>query len=430
MAIYTFDTMTQTDATAFAGATDYIGFGSDSVSSIGVTDTAATSSALGSTNETITLTDGSHSLTFLASEIATATSLTPEHLVFNNGDALYIGLSGSTGAPIADTIAMTSDTAGHGAIAYGFAGDDHITANVGNDTVVGGDGDDVITGSSGSTDSHGNFTESDYYLGGAGDDLITGGNGNDHIYGNVAVGAAGSDDGNDTINAGDGNDYVNGNAGNDQIDGGIGNDKLFGGAGNDVITGGDGNDSINGNKGEDQIDGGNGNDTLHGGADNDFITHNGAGNGQLFGDNGDDTLVAGNGFDTLTGGAGNDLFAFNTDSALNTNVGVTGADHDHVAWVADFTSGDDVIALPITVTSVITESGATFSTVQAAQNYAETALEHDASSGEVAAITVGTDTYLFYSSTGTVDATHHIDSVIAFHGVASSVFDSDGGDFI
>ena len=422
MAVYIFDTMDQSDATAFT-STDYIAFQSTSVANITLTDTPEVSNFLGTTFETITLADSTHSLTFVGPELSQASQ--NGHLVFDNHDALYIGLSGSTGAPTGDSISMNLDTAGHGAVAYGLAGDDDISAGNANDTVYGGDGDDTIHGSSSTTDAGHNFTESDFYMGGAGDDSIRGGDGNDHIYGNVAVGAAGLDDGNDTLYGAGGNDYINGNAGNDSVYGGSGNDKLFGGAGDDSINGDNGNDSLQGNKGSDTLFGGDGNDTVHGGADNDLLGGN-DGHNQVFGELGNDTIESYSGTDTLSGGAGNDLFHIFDASNVNLTTNATAVDHDVTTVIADFTSGEDAINIGFAVDHIYLQTGVTFSSLEAAQTYAEGLMDHTNGTytGEVAAIQVGSDTYLFYNNTNHdvtgADPAHSIDSVIKLAGVTAT----------
>jgi serralysin len=429
MANYVFETMSTTDASNFTSA-DRLFFETATVSTLGVTDNPATSGPLSSTAESITLTSGSHTLTFAATQLSAASIA--NNLIFVNGDALFVGTAA------AQALTLTDAGHGHATAAYGFDGNDTISGtSTANDTLNGGGGNDSITGSSSYTDSSGHFTESDYYMGGTGNDTIVGGDGNDHIYGNLFSSTAGAADGNDIIHAGNGNDYVNGNAGDDSIWGGLGNDKLYGGAGNDGLNGEDGNDYLQGNKGNDYLDGGNGNDTLHGGADNDWAL-GGNGNDQVFGDLGDDTIFGGAGYDTLTGGAGNDVFAINTaGDASNANLltAATAANHDLTDVIADFTSGSDTFALGFTVNTVLhQQTGVTFTSVDAAQTYAEQLLDAHTGTGEVAAITVGSDTYLFYTDTGVdttgVDAAHSINAAIKVAGVAGSVFASAGTDFL
>ena len=426
MAIYFFDTMDQADATAFT-STDILAFQGGTAAGLTLTDTPEVSSFLGTTFETIELSDGTHDLTFVGPALSYA-SLHGQ-LVFDNGDALYIGLSGNTGAPTADNINMaTYDTAGHGAIAYGLGGDDFISGGNANDTIYGGDGNDVLVAHSGTTDADGHFTESDYLMGGAGSDTVVGDSGNDHLYGNVATGAAGTVDGDDTIYGNDGNDYANGNAGNDYVDGGDGNDKLFGGADNDTIYGDNGNDSLQGNKGDDSIFGGAGNDTVRGGADDDKVGGN-SGHNQVFGDAGDDTVESYSGTDTLAGGDGNDLFRIYEASNANLLTNATATDHDVATTITDFTHGSDLIDIGnpgFVVDHIYQQSGVTFTSVDAAQTYAEGLMDHTNGTytGEVAAIQVGSDTYLFYNNTNHdvtgADPAHSIDSVIKLAGVTAT----------
>ncbi len=432
MANYVFETMTATDAANFT-STDRLFFESATVGTLGVVDTPATTGPLSSTAESITLTSGTHTETFAAAQLSYAS--THGGLIFVNGDELFLGTG--TG----ETVTLTDAGHGHSTAAYGFDGNDTISGtSAANDTLNGGAGNDVITGSSSYTDASHHFTEADYYMGGAGNDTITGGAGNDHIYGNLFSSTAGAADGNDVIHAGAGNDYVNGNAGNDVILGEAGNDRLYGGAGDDSIGGGLGNDYLQGNKGNDRLDGSDGNDTLHGGAGNDLVFGDDAvaGNDQLFGDAGDDTLIGGLGYDSLWGGAGNDVFAFNTGDASNANLltASTAAGHDLTDVIMDFTDGSDLLYVGFTVDHVYhQQTGVTFTSVDAAQVYAEQLLDAATAAGnEVAAIQVGADTYLFYNDTNHaitgVDAAHSINEVIKVAGVAATAFDSDGSDFL
>jgi serralysin len=266
-------------------------------------------------------------------------------------------------------------------------------------------------------------------MGGAGNDHIIGGVGNDHIYGNLISSTAGAVDGDDSLFGGLGNDYIQGNGGNDVIDGGDGNDRLYGGSGNDSVQGSDGFDYLQGNKGDDTLRGGNDNDTIHGGGDNDLLFGD-AGNDQLFGDAGNDTVIGGGGFDTLWGGAGADTFRFASGDDPNTNVAVTaGSNAGLTDVIADFTPGEDVIKLPFNSVTVLHQAGGiTLSTADAAQTYAQQLRDAHTGSHEVAAITVGHDTYLFYNSTGN-DGTL-INQAIKVLGVTGANFQSDGSDFV
>lgn len=425
MANYVFEEMAESDAVAFNGSTDNLFFNSATVTTLGVTDHPGTSGPLGTTVETITLTSGTTSHTFVASQLAAASAA--NNLIFIHG------------AP-GDALAITNDTTavgfhgldsvaagGHVAI-YGLDGDSTLEGTIGNDTINGGAGDDSILGSSSGTNGAGDFIESDFLQGGSGNDVIVGGVGNDHIYGNLFSSTAGAADGDDTISAGNGNDYVNGNAGDDVIDGGAGNDRVYGGAGADTLSGGDGNDYLQGNKGADVINGGNGADVVHGGADNDSLS-GGNGNDQVFGDAGNDTISGGNGYDQLWGGAGNDTFNFAAGEADNANVhtAATAANHGVVETINDFEDTKDLIHLtfvPAADANVHhTAAGATFTDAAAAQDYAQTLLTGHGS--DVAAITVGSDTYLFFDDT---HLTGTINSAIKIVGVTDAAFTS--ADFV
>ncbi|MBW8744110.1 MAG: hypothetical protein JF628_07155 [Sphingomonas sp.] len=317
-----------------------------------------------------------------------------------------VPVSGSVASPSSTTSASDTPPAASGQIT-GSSGNDTLVASNVNDTVDGGAGDDVIKGSSGSTDTHGHFIEADIYMGGAGSDTITGGDGNDHIYGNEMTTTAGSVDGADSLSGGAGSDYIQGNAGNDTIDGGSGADRLYGGAGDDSVMGGDGNDYLQGNKGNDILSGGNGNDVLHGGGDNDMLSGD-AGNDQLYGDAGNDVLIGGAGIDTLTGGAGSDTFVFSgSDAAFSTS----GAS----AWVTDeitdFSHGSDVIQLDFHPAQLFSGTAASAAD---AMTLAKSLVSAHSGEADVAAVAVGNDTYLFWSSGGqggSIDSAVKIDHV-------------------
>ena len=345
---------------------------------------ATTTTTTGTTTTTIT-DSGTTALGGVPSNATTSTGT-------GTGSGTGTGGTASDGTP---TIAAS----GH---ITGTAGDDHLFASDQNDTVDGADGNDVITGSSSSTDAQGHFIEADVYMGGAGSDTIVGGDGNDHIYGNELTAVAGSADGADSISGGAGMDYIQGNAGADTIDGGAGNDRIYGGADNDSLMGGDGNDYVQGNKGNDIVSGGDGNDTLHGGADDDVI-HGDAGNDQLFGDAGNDTLAGGAGIDTITGGAGNDTFVFSGHDAAFATSGATAWATDEVT---DFAHGTDKFEFDFHPVQVLSGSAAT---AAAALTLATSLTSAHAGEADVAAVTVGGDTYLFWDGTGAGGA---IDSAV------------------
>jgi len=320
--------------------------------------------------------------------------------------------SGALSGTASDAAASSDHTAAISGHITGTAGADILSATAANDTIDGGDGNDSIIGSSGTADVLGRLTESDLYMGGAGSDTIIGGAGNDHIYGNALTAAAGSVDGADSLSGGGGNDYIQGNAGNDTIDGGDGNDRLYGGGDNDSIMGGAGNDYLQGNKGSDTLLGGDGNDSLHGGADNDRLSGDG-GNDQLSGDAGNDTLIGGAGIDTLTGGTGNDIFVFNGHDAAFSN---SGANAWVVDEVTDFTSGADKFSFDFHPAALLQGSAANAADASA---WASAILQAHPGSADVAAVTVGQDTYMFWDSTGHGGA---IDSAVKVDHFAAGMF--------
>jgi serralysin len=252
----------------------------------------------------------------------------------------------------------------------------------GNDNIIGSSQNDLFLGYGG----HDNL------FGGAGADAMSGGDGNDHIYGQSPNG--GPDEG-DYIEGNGGSDYIQGNAGDDILDGGDGSDRIQGGQGNDSLIGGTGNDTVNGNLGNDSIDGGSDNDSLRGGQGNDSIA----------GGSGNDVISGDLGTDTLSGGSGIDLFQFSG----------AGSSTSAPDRITDFTDGQDRIALGLLPASVLT--GAAQASLSAASTFAQQLFNGNAGTSEVAAIAVGSDTYVFYSSNG--GAT--VDSAIQLVGINPSI---------
>ena len=247
------------------------------------------------------------------------------------------------------------------------------------DTLITGSGNDIIQGN-----DNGNVVQS-----GSGADSISGGIGNDHLYGGGMTAVAG--DGADTIGGGAGSDYIQGNAGDDRLHGGAGSDRVQGGQGGDVIVGGDGNDSINGNLGNDSVSGDAGQDSLRGGQGNDTLAGN-DGNDSLLGDLGVDELRGGAGIDTLSGGPDDDRFIFDAGDATFSAGGAA-------AWmtdvITDFADGADHIDLGIGIPTSILR-GAAFATLVDALDGAHILLDAQVGFADVAALKVGSDSYLFY----------------------------------
>jgi Ca2+-binding RTX toxin-like protein len=275
-------------------------------------------------------------------------------------------------------------------IGYGGAGDDRVEGTDGGDWINGG--------------GHPQDDPLSPLVVDDGADVLLGLGGNDHIFGNAQSAIQGAVDGGDWIDAGAGSDYANGNAGNDTITGGAGSDRLYGGAGDDLITGDDnsaagqafpGNDHLNGNKGNDTLIGGLGNDDLHGGQGDDLL-QGGEQNDMLSGDLGNDTLEGGGGTDTLVGGDGADLFVF---PELNiSGLPFIPTNDTQTDQVLDFQHGVDHLELAFHVTALV-EGGSATSFVQAFN--AATVVLHDVSmAGQVAAVQVGSDTYLFFAANG------------------------------
>lgn len=307
-----------------------------------------------------------------------------------NGTELKMSGSGTVSGPVS-TVEATF--AGGETIAVTGSSQHHVIGNVGNDALTAGSG-------------------GDYLLGGAGADTLQGGGGNDHLYGQSSTGGT---DGADRLSGGDGSDYLQGNAGADTLDGGNGSDRIFGGADGDLITGGAGNDSVNGNLGNDTISGGNDNDYLRGGQGDDSITGD-TGNDTLSGDVGNDTVSGGAGIDVLTGGSGADTFRFAAHDAAFTMSSASLASDT----ITDFEHGSDHIGLGFAVAGVLT--GAAQATAGAAESYAQTLLAGH--TGDVVALGVGGDTFLFYGSGGSTT----IDSAIKLAGLSASAIGT--GDFI
>jgi Ca2+-binding RTX toxin-like protein len=331
------------------------------------------------------------------------------HVNIVDGGTATIGGRGGDDMIIADGSAAASATL------FGGAGRDHISGTEGGDWINGG-------GSvSGDPFSPGPIAD--------GADTLLGLGGNDHIFGNAQNAVQGSADGGDLIDAGAGSDYVNGNAGDDTIQGGSGSDRLYGGSGNDLIMGDDdsavlngqaapGNDHLNGNKGNDTLLGGFGDDDLHGGQGDDVL-HGGEGNDFLAGDLGNDVLDGGGGVDTLVGGDGADIFQFLQTGAGLPFVPTEGMPTDRIV---DFEHGTDHIQLPFHVTGVVL--GAAAAGVVEAVAVANV-LFHDVGAAHmVAAVEVGSDTYLLYASGGTGD----VDGLIRLDGINAATLSL--GDFL
>lgn len=234
----------------------------------------------------------------------------------------------------------------------------------------------------------------DIVMGDGGADTVLGGSGNDHLYGQSPSGGA---DGADNMSGGEGGDYIQGNAGNDLLDGGVGSDRINGGNNDDNIVGGADNDTINGNVGSDTIVGGEGNDSLRGGQGADAIS-GGTGNDIVSGD-----LAA----DRLSGGEGSDLFAFSGASSSL----------DQPDRILDYADGTDRISIGFLPAAVLTASSQ--SGLSPAATTAQQLFDGREGNGEVAALMIGSDTYLFYAANGGAA----VDSAILILGTNAQLFD-------
>lgn len=322
-----------------------------------------------------TLSTSANFVVDLAAGTANAPDISYTISGFENVTLVTDGLSseayGDAGANALSASGMNDDGRA-GLKMDGRGGNDTLTGSTGNDTLAGGTGHDNLFGLEGA-------------------DTLTGGDGNDHLYGQSA---SGGDDSADSLNGGGGGDYLQGNAGNDTLDGGDGSDRIQGGRDNDTIQGGEGSDTVNGNLGNDTIDGGIGNDSLRGGQGNDSI----------LGGTGNDILSGDLGTDTLTGGTGSDLFQFGGQASL-----VASPDR-----ISDLTDGSDRLSVGYTPLAVLT--GAAQSSLSAAATLAQQLFDGAVGNQEVAAIGVGADSYLFYSSNGGATA----DSAVLLAGVSAS----------
>ena len=426
MATFVFERITADQAAAFT-ATDNLIFLDTSASALSVTFAAAT----GLTAASITLAAGGRSVVFPAATLADASQA--NLLTFTNGSVLYLAdVAGGTFTTTGTAPALTAPVT-----FYGFAGNDTYAAvagSTGAQIIHGGGGNDVLTGGDGA----------DYIFGGlsatGAADTINGGAGNDHLYGGDFTQGVTSTDGADVINGDAGDDYIQGNAGNDTLNGGVGGDRIFGGAGDDVINGDAGADVINGNQGNDTINGGDGNDEIRGGQGDDSLV-GGAGQDIILGDLGADTIIGGAGIDVVSGGEGADVFRFALGDALpGSQVQIADAAGTALPGAAQFLTGfydsitdfkvsgaDKIDFTPVGTTGGVTTTavvlyaatGVSFAAggETAALTYAQQLMDNrtdTATTYEVAAIQVGTATYLFAHEGGaTIDTVIRLDNTTA-----------------
>ncbi len=142
---------------------------------------------------------------------------------------------------------------------YGFAGNDTLYADSGENYIYGGIGDDKIYGSSGLLSRPLNWPSQ-------------------------------TPDGWEGTYAGSGTDHLYGEAGNDTIYGGFANGEIFGGPQTDYIYGGNGSHSIHGDDGDDYLWTGDGEQTISGDAGIDLLEQRATSSQTLT-----DTTIAGRG---------------------------------------------------------------------------------------------------------------------------------------
>jgi serralysin len=365
---------------------------------------------------------------------STATLLPSDVTVLNSNDGLdltYVTASNKTLVFAGPVLAAASNDGDIQFTSSFIAGKDTTIAvgSHGDNVIDFGNNDDgnIAYGFAGNDTIHDFGNGADIIFGGAGGDTITGGSGNDHIYGFQLSSGVASTDGADSIHGGDGNDYIQGNAGNDTLFGDNGNDRINGGNNDDSISGGNGNDTVNGNLGNDVIHGDDGNDSLRGGQGNDYLD-GGNGNDILLGDLGNDTIHGGAGYDLMTGGDGADTFTFSVGDSTFVTTSTQGLAY-FSDTITDFQHGTDKLELAhalATASDLLhAQSGIVLTSVAAALTYAQQLLDGHAGTTDVAALNVGSDTYLFYNESGS-GAT--IDGLIKLAGVDANTITST--DFI
>jgi Ca2+-binding RTX toxin-like protein len=312
-----------------------------------------------------------------------------------------------------------------------LGGDDWIFGLDGNDFLQGGEGADKLFGGDGIDTA--SYSDSDF-SGGVTVDLQTG-----HGYGGTAEGDI--LDGIENVIGSRWNDHLFGNGYDNVLSGGSGNDDLTGGAGADTLRGGLGvdraiysdsptgvkvyllwdfasggdaegdelnsieslygskyDDGLMGDNGANSLQGYVGNDTIFGLGDDDFLEGS-DGNDWLSGGIGNDSLSGGRNGDTLGGGPGADTFTWSSYSGDEYESGGV-LPSGEVDWanmdvVSDFTPGEDKIDVysvdANAENDVFTDDAFTF----IGEYYTAGGFT---APGQVAYLSVGTDTYLMFNT--------------------------------
>ncbi len=229
-------------------------------------------------------------------------SVTFDDIDGGSGDDILLGDNGSITAPVTpgdQPLVRLHDVPIPGAgVSEMFAGDDHLTGDIGDDRLYGQSKNDVLAGDE----------DIDELEGGPGNDTITGGDDDDVLIGGssaadgVIVDARVGDgvpDGVDDLRGNDGDDVLAGDnarllaiSGEFRADGtALRTIRLF-----DVETAGStpagAGDTLHGDLGRDLLFGQGGPDELHGGDDDDVLEGN-AGKDVLNGNDGEDDLIGG-----------------------------------------------------------------------------------------------------------------------------------------
>lgn len=233
------------------------------------------------------------------------------------------------------------------AYGYGGAGDDTLTAAIGQYAVIyGEEGADELHGTLGASLYGGTGPDrlfagalSTNFYPGAGDDHVTGGTEADYIY--ASAGA-------DVVDGGGGFDYLSYSATTAgvtvSIDG-VANDGATGEGDNatnvEYLIGGSGADTLVGDGRQNWLYGGPGADTLKGGGGYDYLSGD-SGNDALDGGAGDDDLSGGTGADRLIGGVGEDSASYGGSQYDGVTVRLDGVANDGAPSEGDMVDVEDV----------------------------------------------------------------------------------------
>ncbi len=238
----------------------------------------------------------------------------------------------------------------------GSAGDDLLNGDGGSDALVGGEGNDTVTYATSLAAVQVNLATGIGHGGRAEGDTLTG---IENLVGTVLGDTLVGDNAANKLSGGDGNDLLNG-------DGGA--DTMNGGAGVDTVTYATSLAAVQVNLATGTATGGR--------AEGDVLISieslvGTALNDTLIGDANSNRLEGGNGNDRLTGGGGADTFAFNAPVGPG-----------NIDTIADFTIGQDVIALAKSIYTTL-KSGPTAGSLAASSFRYSTAPSTSGGLGEI-----------------------------------------------